>query len=238
MDNAGYTTLTRQSGLLREIQVLANNVANLSTTGFRREGLVFSEYVRQLDREEEPLSMAAANAHQTYLTQGGLTMTGGSLDLAIEGAGFFTVETPQGERLTRAGHFTPNQAGELVTPDGHRLLDLGGAPVFIPADAAQIGISRDGTISADGQPLAQLGLVVPEDPSELRRATGVLHEVTGTTRPVDEPVILQGFLEESNVNPISEMARLIEVQRAYEAGQKFMDREDERIRAVVQTLGR
>ena len=120
----------------------------------------------------------------------------------------------------------------------HRLLDLGGAPVFIPADAAQIGISRDGTISADGQPLAQLGLVVPEDPSELRRATGVLHEVTGTTRPVDEPVILQGFLEESNVNPISEMARLIEVQRAYEAGQKFMDREDERIRAVVQTLGR
>ncbi len=238
MDNAGYTQLTRQSGLLREIQVLAHNIANISTTGFRREGLVFSEYVRQLDRQEEPLSMAAANAHQTYLTQGGLTMTGGSLDLAIEGAGFFTVETPQGERLTRAGHFTPNQAGELVTPDGHRLLDLGGAPVFIPADAAQIGISRDGTISADGQPLAQLGLVVPEDPSELRRATGVLHEVTGTTRPVDEPVILQGFLEESNVNPISEMARLIEVQRAYEAGQKFMDREDERIRAVVQTLGR
>lgn len=238
MDNAGYTTLTRQSGLLREIQVLANNVANLSTTGFRREGLVFSEYVRQLDREEEPLSMAAANAHQTYLVQGGLTMTGGTFDVAVEGEGFFRVETPEGERLTRAGHFTPNAAGELVTPDGHRVLDLGGAPVFVPSDAGQITIARDGTVSADGQPLGQLGLVVPEDPSALRRASGVLHSVEGETRAIENPVILQGFLEESNVNPISEMARLVAVQRAYESGQKFLDREDERIRNVVQTLSR
>lgn len=238
MDNASYATLTRQSGLLREIQVLAHNVANLSTTGFRREGLVFSEFVRQLDRQEEPLSMAAANARQTYLVQGGLTATGGAFDLAIEGDGFFRIDTPEGERLTRAGHFIPNAQGELVTPDGHRLLDLGGAAVFVPAEAAQIAISRDGTISADGQPLAQLGLVVPDDPSSLRRASGVLHFVEGDTLPVENPVILQGFLEESNVNPISEMARLVAVQRAYESGQKFLDREDERIRNVVQTLGR
>jgi flagellar basal-body rod protein FlgF len=238
MDNASYATLTRQSGLLREIQVLAHNVANLSTTGFRREGLVFSEFVRQLDRQEETLSMAAANARQTYLVQGGLTATGGAFDLAIEGDGFFRIDTPEGERLTRAGHFIPNAQGELVTPDGHRLLDLGGAAVFVPTEAAQIAISRDGTISADGQPLAQLGLVVPDDPSSLRRASGVLHFVEGDTLPVENPVILQGFLEDSNVNPISEMARLVAVQRAYESGQKFLDREDERIRNVVQTLGR
>lgn len=237
MDNASYTTLTRQSGLLRELQVIAHNIANLSTTGFRREGLVFSEFVRQLDGGEEPLSMAAANARQTYLTQGGLTMTGGALDLAVEGEGFFTIETPEGDRLTRAGHFQQNAAGELVTPDGHRLLDSGGAAVFIPA-GAQIGIARDGTISADGQPLAQIALVVPEDPSTLQRASGVLHAVEGETVPVADPVLLQGFLEESNVNPILEMSRLIAVQRAYESGQKFLDREDERIRNVVQTLGR
>jgi len=238
MDNPGYTTLTRQSGLLREMQVVANNIANLSTTGFRREGLLFSEYMQQLGRQEEPLSMAAANAHQTYLTQGALTMTGNSLDLAIEGDGFFQVETPEGQRLTRAGHFTPNAAGELVNPDGHRLLDLGGAPVFVPGDAGPVSIARDGTISADGQPLGQIGLVRPEDPSELRRATGVLHEATGPVVPVDGAVLLQGYLEESNVNPISEMARMIEVQRAYETGQKFLDREDERIRNVVRTLSR
>jgi len=238
MDNASYTTLTRQSGLLREIQVLAHNIANISTTGFRREGVLFSEYVQQLDRQEEPLSMAAANAHQTYLNQGTVAMTGGQLDLAIEGEGFFLIETPDGERLTRAGHFATNAGGEMVTPDGHRLLDLGGAPVFVPAEAGNIAISRDGTVSADGQPLGQIGLMRPEDPSQLRRATGVLHEATGPLEPVLEGVMLQGFLEESNVNPISEMARMIEVQRAYEAGQKFLDREDERIRNVVTTLSR
>lgn len=238
MDNASYTTLTRQSGLLRELQVIAHNIANLSTTGFRREGLVFSEFVRRLDDGEEPLSMAAANARQTYLVQGGLTMTGGTFDLAIEGEGFFRIGTDEGERLTRAGHFTPNAQGELVTPDGHRLLDLGGAAVFVPPDAGTISISRDGTISAGGQPLAQLGLVVPEDPSTLSRASGVLHAVDGDTVPVETPVILQGFLEESNVNPISEMSRLIAVQRAYENGQKFLEGEDQRIRNVVQTLGR
>ena len=238
MENATYTTLTRQSGLLREIQVLAHNIANLSTTGFRREGLLFSEYMRNLDGEEEPLSMAAANAHQTYLTQGAVTMTGGTLDLAIEGDGFFLIETPQGERLTRAGHFSTDARGELVTPDGYRLLDLGGAPVFIPADAGPISIARDGTVSAGGQPLAQIGLVQPEDPATLTRASGTLHAASGPVLPVEGGVVLQGFLEESNVNPISEMARMIEVQRAYEAGQKFLDREDERIRSVVQTLGR
>ncbi|MBN8292982.1 flagellar hook-basal body complex protein [Rhodobacter sp. NTK016B] len=238
MDNAGYTQLTRQSGLLREIQVIAHNIANLSTTGFRREGLLFSEYVSALDHDEESLSMAAARAHQTYLTQGAMTMTGGTLDLGIEGEGFFTIQTPDGERYTRAGHFTPNQAGDLVTPDGHPVLDIGGAPIFIPPEAGQIAIARDGTISADGQPLAQISLVVPGDVSDLRRETGVLHSIDGDVLPVETPVILQGFLEESNVNAISEMARMIQVQRAYETGQKFLDREDERIRNVVQTLGR
>ncbi|MCB1389175.1 MAG: flagellar hook-basal body complex protein [Rhodobacteraceae bacterium] len=238
MDNAGYTQLTRQSGLLREIQLLAHNIANLSTTGYRREGLLFSEYVRDLERQEEPLSMATARAHQTYLTQGTLSQTGGPLDLGIEGDGFFTVQTPDGERYTRAGHFTPNQNGELVTPDGHRVLDEGGSAIFIPPDAAQIAVARDGTVSADGQPLAQIALVVPADPASLRRESGVLHAIDGPVDPVEDPQILQGFLEESNVNAISEMARLIEVQRAYETGQKFLDREDERIRNVVQTLGR
>lgn len=237
MDNAGYVTLTRQSGLMREMQVLAHNVANLSTTGFRREGVVFSEFVRRLDGGEEPLSMAAANARQTYLDQGGLSHTGGPLDLAIEGDGFFLVETPAGERLTRAGHFLRNAEGEMVTPEGHRLLDIGGAPVFLPADAGPIGIADDGTVSVGGEPLAQLGLVRPEDPSQIRREGGNLLLATGEILPAENAVLHQGFLEESNVNPISEMARLIAVQRAYEAGQSFLEREDERVRAVVRTLG-
>ena len=238
MDNAGYTALTRQNGLQREMQALANNIANLSTTGFRREGVLFSEFVQRLEGEESSLSMAAANARQTFLVQGAMSQTGGALDLAIEGDGFFLIETPQGERITRAGHFQVNAEGEMVTPDGHRVLDDGGAPIFVPVEAGNVAVSRDGTVSVDGAPLAQIALVRPEDPSELRRATGVLLVPTGELVPAEETVIHQGFLEESNVNPISEMARLIAVQRAYELGQSFLEREDERIRNVVQTLSR
>lgn len=238
MGNPVYTTLTRQSGLQREMQVLAHNVANLSTAGYRREGVIFTEYMRNLNGTEEPLSMAAANARHTYQTQGTLAQTGGMLDLAIEGDGFFVVETPQGERLTRSGHFVTNAQGEMVNADGFRLLDVAGVPVFIPPDARGITIGRDGTVSSDDQPLARIGLMRPEEPSMLRRAQGTMLEAEGELIPADDTILHQGFLEESNVNPITEMARMIEIQRAYEMGQKFLEREDERVRSVVQTLGK
>ena len=134
MDVPGYTALTRQSGLMREMQAIANNIANASTSGFRREGVIFSEYVNRLDGAPS-LSMARASARNIDLTQGELSDTGGSFDFAIEGEGFFLVETPRGNRLTRMGSFTPSAEGELVNPDGYRLLDQGGAPVFVPIQA-------------------------------------------------------------------------------------------------------
>lgn len=237
MDSTGYVALTRQSGLLREAQVIAHNIANIGTTGFRREGVVFSEFLRRLPDGEAPLSMAAANARHTLFAQGALTQTGGTLDLAIEGEGFFHVQTPGGERLTRAGHFTLNADSEIVTPDGHRLLDDGGAPIFLPPEAS-IAVASDGTISANGEPLAQIGLMRPADPVQLRREGGTLLVPGGEILPAETGVIAQGFLEESNVSPTLELARMIAVQRAYELGQKFLEREDERIRGVVQTLGK
>jgi flagellar basal-body rod protein FlgF len=236
MDAAGYTALSRQSGLMREMQVVANNIANLSTTGFRREGMIFSEYVNSMD-EEPSLSMANGNTRLVDLSQAGVSQTGGSFDMAIQGEGFFLIETPTGQALTRAGAFTPSAAGELVTPDGNRLLDQGGAPVFIPPGAAEIGIAQDGTVSADGQPVARIGLWGPTDPTSLRHQSGTVF-TAGELQPLEGATILQGFLEDSNVEPVSEIARMIEVQRAYEMGQKFMDAEDQRMRGVIQTLGR
>lgn len=238
MNNAGYVTLTRQSGLMREMRVIAHNIANASTTGFRREGVVFSEFIRGLEGGEASLSMALGNTRRTSLAQGALQPTGGSFDLAIEGDGFFMVETARGERLTRAGAFSPNAAGELVNMDGHRVLDAGGAPIFIPFDAASIGVARDGTLSADGNPLAQIGLHAPADPLDLRREAGGLFHAERGTVPVEGAAVVQGFLEASNVEPMIEIARMIAVQRAYEQGQRFLEREDERQRNVIQTLGR
>ncbi|MBP9182905.1 MAG: flagellar hook-basal body complex protein [Fuscovulum sp.] len=236
MDAAGYTALGRQSGLMREMQLVANNIANLSTTGFRREGMVFAEHVKALD-EEPSLSMAHGTGRIVDLSQAGLTMTGASFDFAIQGDGFFLIETPEGNRLTRSGSFTPNAAGELVNMDGQRLLDAGGAPVFIPPDAGPVGLAEDGTLSAGGVPIAQIGLWQPTDPLALKHQAGTLFD-GGEVEPVEGSRIYQGFLEDSNVNPVSEIARMIEVQRAYELGQKFLDAEDGRMRGVIETLGR
>lgn len=236
MDAAGYATLNRQSGLMREMGVVANNIANSSTTGFRREGVVFSEYVAALDQDPS-LSMANASGRVVDLSQATLSQTGGTFDFAIQGEGFFLIDTPEGERLTRAGSFTPSAEGELVTPDGYRLLDAGGAPVFVPPDSKRVALAADGTLSAGGQPIAQIGLWQPSDPLSLRHQSGTLF-AAGAVEPAEGAQVLQGMLEDSNVEPVSEIARMITVQRAYELGQKFLDAEDERVRGVIQTLGR
>lgn len=237
MENATYAALTRQSGLWSEMRVVANNIANANTTGFRTEGVTFAEYVQATGPGQPSLSMASAEVRDTITSQGALTRTGGAFDLAIEGEGFFAIETPQGERLTRAGAFTPNADGDLVTQDGLRVLDSGGAPVFIPTGAGPIAIAPDGTISADGNPIGQIGIFLPSDPLGLAREDGVRFAATGGIEAVDGRM-LQGFVEESNVNPILQVSRMIEVQRAYELGQSFMEQEDERIRGVVAALGR
>lgn len=236
MDAAGYVTLTRQSGLMREMQVVANNMANLSTSGFRREGVVFSEYVKRLEGDPS-LSMASASARQVDLSQAGISRTGAAFDFAIQGEGFFLIDTPRGQRLTRAGSFTPSAEGELVTPDGDRLLDQGGAPIFIPPDAGAVSMAEDGTLSAGGTPLGRVGLWQPADALSLRHEGGTLFAAEGDLGPVEGGVLLQGALEDSNVDAVAEVVRVIDVQRAYEAGQAFLDREDERVRAVVRILG-
>ena len=237
MDAAGYTTLTRQAGLMREMQVVANNIANISTNGFRREGVVFAEYVADLEYGPS-LSMAHATGRIVDLGQAGLSQTGGTFDFAIQGDGFFLIDTPQGQQLTRAGSFTPSAEGELMTPDGFRLLDQGGAPVFVPPDAGMVAMGSDGTLSANGVPLGKIGLWQPTDPTQLQRQSGTMFASPSGVEPADGGTVMQGYLEDSNVDAVSEIARMITVQRAYELGQTFLDREDARVRDVVQTLGR
>ncbi|MEX0283430.1 MAG: flagellar hook-basal body complex protein [Paracoccaceae bacterium] len=235
METAAYTSLSRQVGLARELQVVANNLANSVTTGYRQEGLVFSEFVHDSGSVGSDLSMTRAAARNTSLDQGTLTETEGRLDLAIEGEGFFQIETDRGPRLTRAGSFSSDVNGALLTPDGGRVMDDGGAPVFVPA-GVDVHIASDGTISADGQPLGRIGLFLPVDRNDLHREDGVLFRTNSGVEPVDNPMIRQGFLEGSNVNAVLQIARLVEIQRAYEMGQSFLDAEDQRIRESVKTL--
>ncbi|MEW2919465.1 flagellar hook-basal body complex protein [Ruegeria sp. ANG10] len=236
MDTA-YTTLSRQSGLMNEMRLVANNIANANTTGYRAQGLVFSEFVRDLPGNPS-LSMARAEVRNTSLQQGLLTETGSQFDFAIEGDGFFMVETPSGNRLTRAGAFSPSAEGDLVTMDGHRVLDSNGAPVFIPPDAASIDVGSDGTLSIEGQLLGQIGVYRVADPKTLVREGSTQFRAEGEIDPVENPVVLQRFLEGSNVNAVEQVTRLVEIQRAYELGQSFLETEDERLRGALKALMR
>jgi len=237
MEASGYTTLTRQTGLMREMRMVANNIANAATMGYRSEGLVFSEHVRRTDGGPS-ISMARGNTPVTSHEQGALDATGGQFDFAIEGEGYFLIQAPDGERLTRAGAFSLSANGDLVNADGFRLLDAGGAPIFVPPDATRPGLAPDGTLSSDGRPLAQLGLYRPVGDAALMRAGGNLFEAPDGIEPVVEGRILQGFLEGSNVEPLSQIARMIEVQRAYEMGQSFLETEDRRVRDALDTFTR
>ncbi|MGB3454936.1 MAG: flagellar hook-basal body complex protein [Litorimonas sp.] len=240
MDNAIYTMITRQSGLMREFSSVANNVANMGTTGYKAERGVFAEYVANIDAGEAgssaptSLSMGRLAAHATDLSDGGLRATGGPLDMAISGEGFFQVRTDAGERLTRAGHFMLNADRLLVDGQGHAVLDGGGSEITIPQEAGDVQVARDGTISADGIEYGRVG-VFGADPQSLRREGGNLWSAPDA-QPVEFPTVMSGFLEQSNVNPVLEMARMIEVQRHYDAGQSLMDLEDDRIRSVARTL--
>ena len=237
MDTISYVVLTRQTGLRNELQVVANNIANMSTTGYRAEGVVFAEMVEALPAEGGSVAMTEARVRYTNALPGALTRTGGTFDMGIQGDGFFQIETPDGPRLSRNGAFATNAESELVTLDGYPVLDASGARVFIPPDAGQVSIASDGTVSADGNAVAQVGVMTVADPASLERTDGVMFRSDEAFVPVENPTVMQGFLEESNVNPVVEITRMIEVQRAYELGQKLLEKDDERIRTVIRTLG-
>lgn len=237
MDNANYVALTRQSGLMKELQIVANNIANMATTGYRAEGVVFAEMIETAPSNGGSIAMTDARVRYTDASQGAYKNTSGVFDLALQGEGYFQVETPEGPRLTRNGAFTRSMDNELTTFDGHRVMDAAGTPIFVPPDAASIAVSGDGTISADQRPIAQIGVYNVEDETELLRADGVLFKTEGAIEQVEGTAVLQGFIESSNVNPVVQISRMIEVQRSYELGQKFLEKEDERIRGVVRTLG-
>ena len=239
MDNAIYTMITRQSGLMREFSSVANNVANMGTTGFKAEHGVFSEYIRNIEAGASgtgptSLSMGKLAGHATDLSDGGLKATGGALDMAISGEGFFQVTTPAGNRLTRAGHFMLNADRILVDPQGNEVQNVGGGQIAIPQEATDIRVAQDGTISSDGIEYGRVGVFTA--PADTLQREGNNLWSAPQTQIVDEPKIASGFLEQSNVNPVLEMARMIEVQRHYDAGQSLMDLEHDRISSVARAM--
>jgi flagellar basal body rod protein FlgG len=173
-------------------------------------------------------------------TQGALQSTAQPLDFAIQGNGFFRVETPAGERLTRDGRFNLDVDGQLVTVDGYRVLGENGAPLTLPS--ADVVAAADGTLTdAQGQVVGQIGLAVFTDPAaELERdpAAGNLFIAAGAPTGAERGTLAQGFLEAANVNPAELMTQMVAVSRAYQAAQRLVQVQDELLGRALTTLGR
>jgi len=228
--------VNRQRGLAAELSVIANNVANLATAGFRREGVVFSEFVAAT-RDGDSISIGDLNGRFASSAPGPLTVTGRGLDLAIEGEGFFMIERGETRALSRAGNFLVSREGVLVTQAGEPVLDVGGARIAVPPGGAPLGIGSDGTLVGIEGPIAQIAVVRPADGGALR-AAGAMFLTDLPPEPIVGARVLQGALEGSNVDPVSEIARMIEVTRAYERVQALIEDQDERVGNVLETLGR
>ena len=223
MQNALLIGLSRQVALSRELDVVANNIANMNTTGFKADGSLFEEYLNSAARAADTrVSFVRDRATWIDMSAGALERTGNALDVAINGDGFFAVQTQRGVRYTRSGSFQINPSGQLVTAQGDPVLGDGGPITFQPTDR-QISISPDGTISvregnskADSQ-RGKLRLVSFANPRQLQKDGNGTFNYAGNDAPVEAKTatIAQGSLEKSNVRAVVEMSRMIEITRSY-----------------------
>jgi flagellar basal-body rod protein FlgF len=248
MDNALLVGLSRQVALQRELDVIANNLANLNTNGFKGDSVQFEEYLSSPARVDSfPLADRRVSFVQdrstiTDYSQGPLTQTGNALDVAIAGDGFLVVDTPAGERYTRNGALSRSANGDLVTSEGYRVRGANGAIQFDQNDA-DILIARDGTISAmNGNQIADRGklrLVSFADPQRLTKEGLSLLSAAGQQPQAASAAstFVQGMVEKSNVQPVVEMGRMIEVTRAYTSLANLMTRTDELRRTAINKLG-
>ncbi len=223
MQNALLIGLSRQVALSRELDVVANNIANMNTTGFKADGSLFEEYLNSAARAADTrVSFVRDRATWIDMSAGAIERTGNALDVAINGDGFFAVQTQQGVRYTRNGSLQINPSGQLVTAQGDPVLGDGGPITFQPTDR-QISISPDGTISvregnskADSQ-RGKLRLVSFANPRQLQKDGNGTFNYAGNDAPVEAKTatIAQGSLEKSNVRAVVEMSRMIEITRSY-----------------------
>jgi flagellar basal-body rod protein FlgF len=231
MENVLLIGLSRQTALQRELDIVANNIANVNTTGFKADGAVFAEFLQNRASSEQfalpdrRMSMVQDRMSWHDMSQGTIQQTKGPLDIAIDGEGMMVVQTPRGERYTRNGALQLNSAGELVTLTGDKVLGENG-PIVLQATDQDIEITKDGTIKVrEGVSLntdstrGKIRLVTFPNPQGLRKDGASTFAAPEGMQPT--PVadanrnIVQGSIEKSNVRPVVEMSRMIELTRAY-----------------------
>jgi flagellar basal-body rod protein FlgF len=241
METSTLIALSRQGGLRRQMDIVANNLANMNTTGFKGEKMMFVEHLvrsRGDGRQSRPkLAFARDIATFRDVTEGPLEKTGNPLDMAVSGEGFFVIQAGQGNSYTRNGRFKLDDGGQLVNQSGQPVLSNSGQPFFFGPEDTNISVAKDGTISTINGELGKLAIVRFERPQALKPNAAGQFTTRELPTDVEAPNVAQGVLEGSNVLPIIEMASMIEVHRTYEGVKNFIEKEDDRIKQMIRGMG-
>jgi flagellar basal-body rod protein FlgF len=241
MDNSLLVSLSQQLAAYRSMDVIANNLANVSTPGFKREAAKFEEFitkVRPSESQKGPQSVSFVKdaGIMRDISDGEMQHTGATFDMAVGGSGFFVVQTPQGERYTRNGHFTLDAGGQLTTSDGNPVQGDGGAITITPDDGI-VTVGADGTFSGKTGQIAKLRLVEFADTRSLTKEGSSLYSTTQSPVTAVGAKVAQGMLESSNVKPVIEISHMIEVMRSYEATATLAKNREDLQRRAIEKLG-
>lgn len=240
MENAGYIGLSRLSTMRREMDVIANNIANMNSNAYKGERIMFEEFLTRDTSSRVPTSFVTDVGVLRDTRVGKLTNTGNPMDLAINGEGYLAVDTPQGRRYTRDGHLRLDDTRRLVTAGGHPVLDNRGREISFPnVESGPPAIAVDGTITVGGNQIGKIDLVTFDNQQALRKTAEGLYATNLDSKPAPASSSLtQGMLEASNVEPVVEMATMIELMRQYQNAQNLIDAEHDRLRKAVERLGK
>ncbi|CAO3459369.1 Flagellar basal-body rod protein FlgF [Azospirillum argentinense] len=240
MENPLYIGLSRQVALRRQLDVVANNIANMNTAGFRGERMLFEAAMERGGmKPSDKIAFTIDRATYTDFTPGSLKPTDNPYDVALDGDGWLQVQTPDGPRYTRDGRMRRDVDGQLVNAGGFPYLDDNQQPIVIPADRSRMEIGTDGLVSADNEMIARLRVVRFESPQALAQTGDVLFDA-GDAQPLPAPDTrtIQGKVEQSNVQSIAEMSRMMELTRDYQSVTRMMDDGQDLLRSAINRLGK
>lgn len=238
MQSGPYVSLSAQLMLERRLETLAINIANMNTIGYRAAGVSFHTYVSRTG--DEPVAYSNAARDYVTRTEGPLIKTGDPLDVAVQGEGWLAIQTPGGTVYTRDGRMRMKPTGELESLDGHPILDAGNTPIILDPNGGPPTIGSDGMISQGAQQIGAIGLFQIDSRAKFIRYenSGVIPDKPAT--PIldfDNNGFVQGHVEGSNVNPVLEMAKLIEISRAFESITGGNESTESTLKDAVKTLG-
>ncbi len=239
MENTIYVGLSSQIALQSRMDMIANNVANIDTAGFKSGNMLFSEHIVTKNSDAH-MSMVSDYANYRDFSQGTMQSTGNPLDVALEGNGFFALQSSDGStKYTRNGSMLKNNLGQLVSSTGAPYLSSGSQPIVIPADAKEITILADGTVATDQGPVGQLQVVRFENPLGIKPVGDSMYETDQSPIPDNTKTkVQQGMLEGSNVNSVMEMTKMIEVMRRYEGVARMLQKDADMQSSMIQRLSR